>query len=178
MHNYQAEHIPSIEFVEYYIGELPIYSSQPLFVFLSGVPGSGKSYLSKLISKQIPIITLESDFVRRRLFPTPRYTQNENRKLFKFCHSLIDQLLSKSFPILFDATNLIESNREHLYHLAERNSAQLIIIKVTAPENIIFNRLTQRAGLIGVDKKDNSNAGWRIYKRMIKSSETKYSRLS
>lgn len=172
MHNYQTKQIPSIEFVDYYIGELPIYSSQPLFVFLSGVPGSGKSYLSNLISKQIPIVRLESDFVRTILFPTPRYTQNENRKLFKFCHSLIDQLLSKSLPVLFDATNLIESNREHLYHLAERNRAQLIIIRVTAPEHIIFNRLTQRESLIGVGKKDNSNAGWRIYKRMIKSSET------
>ena len=81
-------------------------------------------------------------------------------------------MLSKSYPLLYDATNLIEDNRERLYHLAERNSAQLIIIRVTAPENIIFNRLTQRERFIGINKKDNSNAGWRIYKRMIKSSET------
>tara|TARA_B100000029_G_scaffold452523_2_gene477781 strand:+ start:209 stop:814 length:606 start_codon:yes stop_codon:yes gene_type:complete len=171
MYNSKRSLIPSIEFAENYIGKLPSNSRQAVLVFLSGLPGSGKSYLSNLISLRIPIIHIESDSIRKILFSNPKYTRIENQQVFQFCHSLIDELLVKSYPVLFDATNLIEEHREYLYGLAARNNAKLKILKVTAPENVIFNRLIHRERFLDSDKKNRSDAGWKIYKRMIRLEE-------
>ena len=84
---------------------------------------------------------------------------------------MIDHLLSRSYAVLFDATNLVESHRQNLYRISDKNEAELIIIKTTAPENVIFDRLTKREVCVNRNRLDNSDATWTTYKKMIKSSE-------
>ena len=75
------------------------------------------------------------------LFPSPRYEDSENRRLFSACHPLIEELLRKGMPVIFDATNVAEHHREYLYRVAARTRARLILVSVEAPAEVVRQRL-------------------------------------
>ena len=139
--------------------ELPEPVVKPVLTVVSGLPGSGKSYFSQKLVERFPCVIVESDALRKMLFPIPSYTPQESERLFKTCHSLIEKLLKKGICVLLDATNLIEHHRERLYNIAERLGAKLILVRVEAPAEVIRQRLQGRT-------EDKSNADWAVYQRM------------
>jgi len=151
------------------MGCLPPPVSNPVLVVLIGLPGSGKSYFSSRMGERISITVVETDWIRKFIFRTPLYSAKENNVLFKTCHMLLEWLLSQGLDVLFDATNLVEANRERLYNIAYKTLAKLILIKVEAPADLIFQRLEQRKYF--TDGQDNSDADWSIYKKMASSFE-------
>ncbi|TEU05025.1 MAG: hypothetical protein E3J24_00085, partial [Dehalococcoidia bacterium] len=71
--------------------------------------------------------------------------------------------------LIFDATNLIEHQREHLYHIADSVGARLIIVRVEAPPELVRQRLQDR--LSRLDPEDKSEADWRVYRRMSAAAQ-------
>lgn len=142
-----------------------------VLVVISGLPGSGKSYFSRRVSERVPIVIVETDAMRKLLFSSPKYNAAESSRLFKACHALIGNLLKNGHSVLFDATNLVESNREYLYAIANKSDAKLIIVRVEAPLDVVSERLRKREnGDIDISL-DNSTAGLSIYRRMVSSVE-------
>ena len=146
------------------LSTMPPPVARPVLVVVSGLPGTGKSYFSRRIVSQVPLLVLESDVLRKVLFPAPKYTPFESRRLFRACHSLIDDLLEHKVPLLLDATNLVEDHREGLYRIAEGRGACLILVYLKAPPDVVYERLEGRSK--GVDPEDNSSADWQVYRRM------------
>lgn len=62
--------------------------------WLTGIPSSGKTTLSMTVSKEMSLIHLDSDEVRKILTPNPSYTQVEReivyRSIIYFCQMLND----------------------------------------------------------------------------------------
>jgi predicted kinase len=146
------------------LGGLPEPVAKPALVIVSGLPGTGKSYFSRKLAERLPSAVIESDALRKQLFPTPTYSAEESHRLFNACHRLIEELLSKGVPAILDATNLVEHHREPLYRIARRLGAKLIIVRVEAPRELVRQRLQGRAE--GINREDKSDAGWSIYQRM------------
>lgn len=155
--------VPSdVERLIEHLGELPEPVAEPVFILVSGLPGTGKSYFSKKLAEKVPLVILESDDLRKFLFTAPSYSQNESSYLFDACHRLIEYLLKRGISLIFDATNLSERNREYLYSISERLGVKLIVICLKAPENIIRERLIKR-----VNSLDNkSDANWDVHNKM------------
>ena len=143
---------------------LPEPVAKPALVIVSGLPGTGKSYFSRKLAERLPSAVIESDALRKQLFPTPTYSAEESHRLFNACHRLIEELLGKGVPVILDATNLVEHHREPLYRIARRLGAKLIIVRVEAPHELVRQRLQGRAE--GINREDKSDAGWSIYQRM------------
>ena len=146
------------------LGELPEPVVKPALVIVSGLPGTGKSYFSRKLAERLPSIVVESDALRKQLFPTPTYSAEESHRLFCGCHRLIEDLLGGGISVILDATNLVEHHREPLYRIAQRLQAKLILVQVEAPRELVRQRLQGRAE--GVNREDKSDAGWSIYQRM------------
>lgn len=138
--------------------------AQPTVIVVSGLPGTGKSYFCRQLAERLPLIILESDALRKKLFPKPTYSAEESAYLFRTIHFLIDDLLKKGMPIILDATNLEEKHRERIYNIAERLNARLIIVRTEAPPELVQKRLKQR--MIRENKEDNSDADWAVYQKM------------
>jgi len=159
------------------LGELPDPTINPAFIVVSGLPGSGKSYFCRQLAARLfslsphpqppPFTILDSDSMRRLLSPIPNYSRSESDRLFRACHMLIEDLLRKGIPLIFDATNLIERHREHLYHIADSVGARLIMVRIEAPPQLVRQRLQDR--LSGLDSEDKSEADWKVYRRMSAS---------
>ena len=139
-------------------------TSRPALILISGLPGTGKSHLSRLIAQALPVAVISTDFVRKTLFPRPTYSAEESAFVYQVCHALIESLLSSGHRIVFDGTNLVESNREVLYRLADRAQARLIIVRVVAPDHVALDRLAGRAS--NKDPADWSDADELVYERM------------
>lgn len=136
----------------------------PPFVVVSGLPGTGKSYFCRKLAERMPFLVLESDALRKSLFSVPTYSAEESAQLFAACHLLIEELLQKGVPIVFDATNLSERHRERLYHISDKTGAKLILVWVEAPAAVVHQRLQFREEK--ADPEDKSDADWEVYRRM------------
>jgi len=136
----------------------------PPLIVVSGLPGTGKSFLCRKLAEKSPFLILPSDALRKVLFPTPQYNEQENKRLFSACHVLIEELLNKGIPVIFDATNLLEHHREYLYRAAERAGAKLILVWVEAPPEVVRQRLLARERTLA--PQCDSQAGWEVYNKM------------
>ena len=141
----------------------------PVLVAVSGLPGTGKSFFSQRLVERLPLAVLESDALRKALVPSPLHTAEESARLFRAIHELTDLLLEHCVPVLLDATNLLESHREHLYHIAGQRSAKVILVRVEAPPGMVRQRLEERTG--GSQRQDHSDADWEVYQRLRPSQE-------
>ncbi len=136
--------------------------AEPSFIAVSGLPGTGKSYICSKLAERLSSLVLESDSLRKTLFPKPDYSRQESSYLFRAIHTLIGSLLKKGIPIILDATNLSERYREHLYSIADRLNVRLILVRVEAPPEVVRERLKNRQE----DPKAKSDADWTVYQRM------------
>jgi hypothetical protein len=153
------------------LGQLPEPMAEPAFIVVSGLPGTGKSHFCSQLAERLPFIILESDALRKALFSSPSYSSQESSRLFRVCHLLIERLLRRGIPLILDATNLSESHREHLYSIADRLGVKLILVRVEAPPQVVYERLkTRRENSDG-----KSDADWKIY-QMMKPTVQKISR--
>jgi predicted kinase len=146
------------------LGQLPEPMVTPTLVVVSGLPGTGKSSFSRRLAQRLPFLVLESDALRKTLFNPPDYSLPESGRLFRACHLIIQRLLGKGIPVIFDATNLSEKHRERLYSIADRLGSRLILVRVEAPAGVVQERLEARQR--GAVPATNSDADWGVYQRM------------
>jgi len=143
---------------------LPEPIANPGFVVVSGLPGTGKTFFCKKLTEQYPLYVIESDALRKVLFRRPDYSASESTRLFSAIHRLLEWLLKRGTPVCFDATNLTEHHREHLYRISDRTGARLILISVEAPMELAYERLKARKSDTAPETK--SDADWEIYRQM------------
>jgi len=146
------------------LGQLPEPAVKPALVVVSGLPGTGKSHFCKKLAERLPLIILESDTLRKIIFPTPAYSLQESSRLFQSIHHLIERLLKKGISLILDATNLSERNRERLYNIADRSNAKLILVRVEAPPDIVYQRLQARSERKSPE--NSSEADWTVFQKM------------
>jgi predicted kinase len=151
------------------LGELPEPVVKPAFIVVSGLPGTGKTYFCSKLAERLPFLILESDALRQALFSSPSYSSPESSRLFQATHLLIERLLKRGIPIILDATNLAERNRERLYSIAEHLDAKLVLVRVEAPPEVVYERLKARREEANPGNK--SDADWKVYQKMKPSVE-------
>lgn len=151
------------------LDSLPESVVKPAFIVVSGLPGTGKTFFCRKLAEKQPFCILESDALRKAIFPSPDYSADESARLFAACHNLIEWLLQNGVPVIFDATNLSERHREHLYRISDRTGARLILVRVEAPPEIAYQRLQARKN--GAVPDGKSDADWDIYRQMKPRAE-------
>jgi predicted kinase len=146
------------------LGRLPEPEPRPAFIVVSGLPGTGKSYLCRRLAERLGYPVLESDALRKRLFRAPVYSAAESARVFRAIHGLIEDLLGKGVPLILDATNLAERHRRVLYDIAKRTGSRLVLVRVVAPPEVVKSRLEARAG-------ETSDADWEVYRKLEPTAE-------
>lgn len=144
-------------------------SSRPVLVLMVGAPGSGKSYLARLLAARLGARLVQTDVIRKRHFHPPRYTPLESARVYELAHAQLRRLLAGGRSAIFDATNLIESNRREVYRIAEQAGAGLLIVWTYAPEAVVAERM--RARRARSDPRDVSDADWEVFEAMRSRAE-------
>jgi len=144
------------------LGQLPEPVVEPVFIAVSGLPGTGKSYFCRRLAERLSFVILESDALRKALFSSPSYSSQESSSLFHTVHLLIEGLLKKGVSLILDATNLSERYREYLYSIADHLNVKLVLVRVESPPEVVRERLEARLEASG----NKSDADWAVYQKM------------
>jgi len=148
---------------------LPPPTGRPALVLLTGLPGTGKSYLAAQVVAQRAVAIVRSDQVRKILFPRPTYSGEESGTVFLTCYELLRHLLAGGWPVLFDATNLSARSRQRAAEIAKALGAPLLVVQTVAPPQVVRERLAARQA--GALPRFSSDASWEIYERMLPTAE-------
>jgi predicted kinase len=136
---------------------------------LVGLPGSGKSTFARRLAPLIDAVILESDALRRLLFGEPRHTESENKRLFRAIQAVTHRLLLDGHCVIVDATNLREKHRKPYADIAAKTGARLHVVHLTAPEDVILNRLAHRRDVL--DPNEASTAFEAVYALLQQQDE-------
>lgn len=128
-------------------------------ILLSGLPGTGKTTFARALGERLEFAHVESDAIRRGLAPEPTYSPRESGMVFAGVEAEARQALLEGRHALIDATNLTNRDRRRFVRLAKETDARLIAVRLTAPEEVIRERL---AG----PRDGHSQADMTIYDRM------------
>lgn len=122
--------------------------AQPVLILLVGPPGSGKTTFAQALAARLPVEHIESDAVRLSLTPNPGYSMFESAAVFAQVDAAARQALTCGRHALIDATNLTNRDRRRFHRIAEQLEIRLVVVRLTAPERVIRQRLSEpRAGL-------------------------------
>lgn len=132
-----------------------------MLVLLVGAPGTGKSTLGRRIASRLQAELVQTDRVRKLLFPEPRYTGGEHAAVYGWCHTLIRSILRVGKAVVFDGTNLEERGRRRLYEIADATRARLVIVWTSCAPSVVQERMLRRHAAREQD--DLSDADFGIY---------------
>jgi predicted kinase len=134
-------------------------------VVLVGPPASGKSTLAWRLATRLPAAVVQSDAVRKELFPSPCYTPDEHRQVFAAAHARLVALLRGGQHVVFDATNLEAGPRDVLADIAAGAGARLLVARLAVSHTVARARLARRA--VSRAPGDLSDADWAVYQAMV-----------
>lgn len=115
--------------------------AQPFAVWLTGLPGSGKSavareLLAQLHARGLEAAHLESDALRKQVTPYPTYSEAERDTFYAALAFLGTFLFENGKPVIFDAT----ANRRAYRDMARRAIPRFAEVFVDTPPGVCAAR--------------------------------------
>ena len=135
-----------------------------LIIIICGLPGVGKTTLSKEIAPLLNALILSTDKIRKDLFPRPNYSIRERRLVYDVLLLLTKYLNDAGVNCILDATFSQERSRLEVKRRLNIPANEVHIVECVCPENIVVDRLKNR-------KHDFSDADINIYEKMKKIYE-------
>ncbi|MDP4250918.1 MAG: AAA family ATPase [Bacteroidota bacterium] len=124
-----------------------------MIIIVSGLPGSGKSYFASRFAKLIQADYINSDRVRKNIFPASSYSEKENASVYDEMLELTRRSIRQKKNLVLDATFYKNELRKKFTDAAE---GDIVFIEVAAEEAVIKERLKQ--------KRADSDADFEAYK--------------
>jgi aminoglycoside phosphotransferase family enzyme/predicted kinase len=126
----------------------------PLLIVVRGLTGSGKSTLARAIAQQLAAELLQTDQVRRELFPAssqpaadfnagiyrPELRQAVYDEMFRGAEALLRERIS----VILDGTFLSAALRRDAAALAAREQALFLLAECQCPDDVARQRIARR----------------------------------
>lgn len=137
-----------------------------MLVLICGLPATGKSTIARKLAKKINAVILRTDKIRKEIFPSPTYTEEEKALVYKITFLIAKYLLNAKVNVIIDGTFYKRNLRKEIYKIVEQTKTKLFIIECVAPEEIIKARMYRRRL-----RKSLSDANFEVYKKIKKQFE-------
>jgi hypothetical protein len=116
----------------------------PKLFLMFGYPGAGKTTSSKIIAKETGAVHLSSDELRIKMFPQPKYTQDEHDAVYEELDRQTEALLRESKGVVYDANLNRYQHRLEKYEMSEHTHAKPILLWVKVPRQLARDRAVLR----------------------------------
>jgi aminoglycoside phosphotransferase family enzyme/predicted kinase len=126
-------------------------------VIMSGVSGSGKSWVSERVMAKLPAIRVRSDIERKRIFGLSEsehsdsaiaagiYSAEATAATYASLFELAGPILDSGHHVLLDAAFLKAAQRARARDIAAAAGCAAMLVRVDAPVNVLRDRLGRRA---------------------------------
>lgn len=133
-----------------------------MIIIVFGLPGSGKSYFASRLAEKIGAKYVNSDRLRKKLFPVRDYSDREKRVVYDHMLEEMMQAVAKNKDLVLDATFHRKETRD-LFTNKISGNGKIIFVEVQADEDIIRERVSR--------KRDDSEADFEVYKLIRQQNE-------
>jgi hypothetical protein len=152
---------------------------RPVLAVMNGLSGSGKTWLSTRLVTAMPALRMRSDLERKRLFGLEEaadshsgiasgiYDRKAGRAVYDPMFDGARSMLAAGFDVILDAAFLNVESRGRAKCLAADCGADFVIVQATAPQEILEERLRQRAAV----GKEASEADLAVLRYQLDTSE-------
>lgn len=162
--------------VQLAVGELAPHGERPCLVLVAGLPGTGKSVLSRGLAREAGFAWLRADAIRKELagldplasasadVRSGLYTPEWNDRTYGECLARAKELLFLGSRVLVDASFKEERRREAFVDAAREWGVPVRLLVCTSQGTLVKQRLAART-------KDPSDADWTIYEHVQRTWE-------
>ncbi len=131
-----------------------------MIVAVFGLPGSGKSFFAKSLAKKLDAYLINSDGIRRELYPSPTYRKDEKLTVYRKMLAVMYDFLHRRQSLVMDATFYTREIREQFEREADAIGCKIAWIELRAEDTLSRKRLKE--------KREESDADYSIH-LLIKS---------
>jgi len=126
-----------------------------MIIVVFGLPGSGKSYFAERLAKELNADYVNSDRVRKEMFPVRTYSDQEKAAVYNVMLERMNEVLKQNGSVVLDATfHGIEARK--MVAREVKGKDRICFIEITADENLIRYRLNK--------ERPYSEANFDVYK--------------
>lgn len=134
-----------------------------MIVIVFGLPGSGKSYFAGRLADQLGAQPLSTDVLRKELFLTPEYTEEEKEKVYNELLRLMKTLSEHNDVVVLDGTFYKAGIRDKFAQGAKEKGEAVRFIEIEADEGTIEERLNE--------ERSDSDADYDVYLKIKEEFE-------
>jgi len=129
----------------------------PVLVLMSGLSGSGKTWLAERLAPALGAVHVRSDVERKRIAGLAEharsgsaveaglYAPEVSTRVYEHLTQCAEDVLAGGYPVIVDAAFMRRSDRAHLREWAARREQPLKLVYCRAPRDVLEARLTERA---------------------------------
>ena len=151
----------------------------PALVIMSGLSGSGQTYVADAVMAALPAVRVRSDIERKRLarldetadsgsgVASGLYTAATSRSVYGRLRHIARGLLEAGQRVVLDATFLSAGERRAAMRLAEELDCPAVVVRIEAPREVLETRLRDRAAAGG----DASEADLEVFQHQLRTEE-------
>jgi len=126
-----------------------------MVVIVFGLPGSGKSYFAERLAKKLDADYVNSDRLRKEMFPVRTYSEQEKAAVYNAMLERMKDAVKQNRNIVLDAT-FHNSETRNLFTGEVKKKDWICFIEITAGEDLTRLRLKRQRGY--------SEADFEVYK--------------
>jgi len=129
-----------------------------MVIIVFGLPGTGKSFFASKLAMHLGGDYINSDKVRKQLYPSPQYNAEEKEAVYKkLLNSMYDHVKARK-PLIIDGTFYKQNIRDNFNTMAKDLSIDIKWIEITADEETVRKRVSQ--------KRPYSEADFEVYQKV------------
>jgi hypothetical protein len=141
-------------------------------IMMHGLSGSGKSTVAAQLAETQQAIQLRSDVIRKQLFELADdadsgsaldqgiYSTEATEATYRRLRHIAAQVIDRGFPVIVDATFLLQAQRRILLELALEKDCPCVAVVCEAPLEILRSRISARDN-------DPSEASLQVLERQV-----------
>lgn len=123
----------------------------PLLVVVCGLPGVGKSTVSRGIAERLDGSVLRTDVVRKGMVDDPAYTAGETAAVYDELLAQARERLENGDVVVLDGTFKSRERRLEARELAGAVGARFRLVRVECDESVVARRIAERDGVSDAD---------------------------
>lgn len=132
-----------------------------ILLLFCGLPGTGKSRISRMFSEATGAERISSDSIRMNLLEKRTYSREEKEMVYKKMAESAGGLLSSGKNVTADATFYLEEDRSMMRKVAEETGSDFFIVRCVAPDEVVRKRMEKK-------RSDHSEADYKVYLKVKK----------
>ncbi len=117
---------------------------QPVLFYAYGLPGSGKTFVSRQLCETIEAAHICADRLRHELFSQPRYDKNEQRILTSLMNYMAEEFLRAGVSVVYDSSVNRLADRRALRDMARKHHAKDLFIWIQIDPETAWGRQKNR----------------------------------